>query len=711
MLRTKKADRIACVGLVVMLLATTCLWGVAEPLRSDGSHTVGYEALLFDQSKVHTIDITMENWDEFIESATAEEYAECSITIDGERYDHVAIRAKGNTSLSSVAALGSTRYSFKVEFDHFVKGMTYHGLDKLSLNNLIQDATMMKDYLAYTLMNRMDVPAPLCSYVQINVGGEPWGLYLAVEAVEEAFLDRNGMSRGELYKPDSMSFGGGRGNGRDFDMDSFRNRDDGQGKEQSASEAPAPGADAQGAAGTEESGDSFGGSAGSSSGVPQGMPENMPEAPTGQMTEGQMPEGQMPDGGAPEGNTTPGEAHDAHPQGGGFGGFSFGMGNDDVKLVYTDDDEASYSNIFNNAKTEITERDKARLIEALRKLNAGEELEDTVNQDEVIRYLAVHNFLCNDDSYTGMMVHNYYLHEEKGKLSIIPWDYNLGFGGFSASSNATSTVNSPIDSPVSGGTTESRPLIAWIFGDEAATEAYHAAYDQFIAENLESGWLEEKITRVQEMITPYLEQDDSAFYDMEEFEQGVNTLQTFCRKRGESIRGQLEGTIPSTTQGQREESDALVDASEISTADMGSMNGSNAPGGGASAPRDMPTFQGGGDFTPPEGFTPPSDQNAGDSFGGSAGSSGERAAQDTNPPENDANAGGMDNAGNVSEASGVGGMEAPAQGNRAERPAGFTNAAGQPRGTATAQWIELALWSGVLLAVLLIVRRTKSHNG
>ncbi len=33
--------------------------------------------------------------------------------------------------------------------------MTYHGLDKMSLNNLIQDATMMKDYLAYTLMNRM----------------------------------------------------------------------------------------------------------------------------------------------------------------------------------------------------------------------------------------------------------------------------------------------------------------------------------------------------------------------------------------------------------------------------------------------------------------------------------------------------------------------------------------------------------------------------
>ncbi len=45
---------------------------------------------------------------------------------------------------------------------------------------------------------------------------------LAVEGVEDAFLERNyGKEAGELYKPDSMSFGGGRGNGRDFDMEDF----------------------------------------------------------------------------------------------------------------------------------------------------------------------------------------------------------------------------------------------------------------------------------------------------------------------------------------------------------------------------------------------------------------------------------------------------------------------------------------------------------
>ena len=51
---------------------------------------------------------------------------------------------------------------------------------------------MMKDYLAYTLMNRMGVPTPLCSFVQLSVNGEPWGLYLAVEGVDDELLEIGG---------------------------------------------------------------------------------------------------------------------------------------------------------------------------------------------------------------------------------------------------------------------------------------------------------------------------------------------------------------------------------------------------------------------------------------------------------------------------------------------------------------------------------------
>lgn len=207
----------------------------------------------------------------------------------------------------------------------------------------------------------------------------------------------------------------------------------------------------------------------------------------------------------------------------------------DLSLIYSDDEYSSYSNIFGNAKTDITDEDKERLIASLKSLNENSDIENVVNVDEVIRYFVVHNFVCNFDSYTGSMIHNYYLYEEDGQLSMIPWDYNLAFGGFSAggggSDSATQMVNYPIDTPVSGGTVDSRPMLAWIFADENYTELYHTYFDTFISEYFESGYFEN-------LIASYVEQDPTKFCTYEEFETGVDTLKSFCLLRAESIRGQ-----------------------------------------------------------------------------------------------------------------------------------------------------------------------------
>ena len=66
---------------------------------------MGYENRLFDTSEVHTVDIVMEDWEEFLEVCENEEYSACSVVIDGEAYKNVGLRAKGNTSLSSVSSL------------------------------------------------------------------------------------------------------------------------------------------------------------------------------------------------------------------------------------------------------------------------------------------------------------------------------------------------------------------------------------------------------------------------------------------------------------------------------------------------------------------------------------------------------------------------------------------------------------------------------
>ena len=536
---SKYIDRI-CAVVLIFVLALTILFCNAQKLGVQAVQTssMGYESRLFDTSKVHTIDIEMDDWDDFIENCEDEEYVMCSLVIDNEAFKNVAIRAKGNTSLSSVATYGNDRYSFKIEFDHYSSENTYYGLDKLCLNNIIQDNTYMKDYLTYQMMNYFGVNAPLCSYVQITVNGEDWGLYLAVEGIEESFLERNyGSSYGELYKPDTTQ----NNNGLPDNMEEPTDMPAGE-------DAPDMG--------------------------------NPPDRSNG--TDMETP----PDRNNDTDTGTPPEQGDMPVPGGGEDGHSEVRTNEDVSLIYSDDSYDSYSNIFDNAKTDVSDTDKDRLIASIKQMNEQENIEEVVDVDAVIRYFVVHNFVCNFDSYTGSMIHNYYLYEDDGVMSMIPWDYNLAFGGFQSETDATALVNDPIDTPVSGGTVDSRPMLSWIFSDETYTEEYHEAFAEFIEEVCDSGYLSNLIASTEELIDSYVQNDTNGFCTYDEFKAGVSALKEFSSLRAESITGQLAGTIPSTEEGQTTDDATLIDASDLTISDMGSMgggmSGGNARGGNSS---------------------------------------------------------------------------------------------------------------------------------
>lgn len=539
---SKYIDRI-CAVVLIFVLALTILFCNAQKLGVQAVQTssMGYESRLFDTSKVHTIDIEMDDWDDFIENCEDEEYVMCSLVIDNEAFKNVAIRAKGNTSLSSVATYGNDRYSFKIEFDHYSSENTYYGLDKLCLNNIIQDNTYMKDYLTYQMMNYFGVNAPLCSYVQITVNGEDWGLYLAVEGIEKSFLERNyGSSYGDLYKPDTTQ----NNNGLPDNMEEPTDMPAGE-------DAPDMGTPPDRSNGTDM----------------ETPPDRNNDTDTG----------------------TPPEQGDMPVPGGGEDGHSEVRTNEDVSLIYSDDSYDSYSNIFDNAKTDVSDTDKDRLIASIKQMNEQENIEEVVDVDAVIRYFVVHNFVCNFDSYTGSMIHNYYLYEDDGVMSMIPWDYNLAFGGFQSESDATALVNDPIDTPVSGGTVDSRPMLSWIFSDETYTEEYHEAFAEFIEEVCDSRYLSDLIASTEELIDSYVQNDTNGFCTYDEFKAGVSALKEFCSLRAESITGQLDGTIPSTEEGQTADDAALIDASDLTISDMGSMgsmgggmSGGNAPGGNSS---------------------------------------------------------------------------------------------------------------------------------
>ncbi|MEA4993009.1 MAG: CotH kinase family protein [Oscillibacter sp.] len=549
-----------CIGIVAAMLLTTILFVFGESFGLLVVQTeMPYVESLFSTDRVHTLDIVVEedDWQEMLDSASDKEYIAASIVLDGNSVKNIGLRTKGNSSLSSIVSSDSDRYSFKIEFDHYQTGQTYYGLDKLALNNIVQDDTYLKDYISYQMMNGFNADSPLCSFIYITVNGEDWGLYLAVEGIEDAYASRSyGLDSGQIYKPDSMNMmGGGNGDNDETrempggnDRQQFRQAGGGNVEQQAQKTADTSAAQKMqktADAGTEQS-----------TAANEEIANSQSAAPSAENQ------------GGPEGGR----------QGGGAGGM--GGGSTDVALVYSDDNYESYSNIFDNAVFDITDSDKDRLISTLKQLSKGENLEEIVNIEEVLRYFVVHNFALNFDSYTGNMMHNYYLYEKDGMLSMIAWDYNLAFGAFSGGGNAqsgtssaTSLVNYPIDTPVSGTTLEERPLLGKLLENETYLELYHQLFGELISDYFDSGEFEQMIDSAIALISPYVEKDPTAFCTYEEFTEASAMLKSFCLLRAQSVQGQLDGTIPSTSEGQAADSASFVDASAIDIKSMGSNTG------------------------------------------------------------------------------------------------------------------------------------------
>lgn len=105
------------------------------------------------------------------------------IDIDGRVLSEVGVRKKG-----FLGSLDSERPSLRVELDEFVDGQKLDGLERLTLNNGKQDASRLRQCLAYDLFRAAGVAAPRCSFARVTVNRVELGLYVHVEPVKKAFL-------------------------------------------------------------------------------------------------------------------------------------------------------------------------------------------------------------------------------------------------------------------------------------------------------------------------------------------------------------------------------------------------------------------------------------------------------------------------------------------------------------------------------------------
>lgn len=423
---------LSAIAVTVALLIVDAIT-VNSQLIETSTDTIDEEVFPHDSVIDVKITIDEEDYEEMIENAMSEEYVVADIDYNGYQYQDVGIRPKGNSSLKDVASSNAEtkRFSLKVNFDYYVDEQNLYGISKINLNNIYSDPSMMAEYISYEMLDALDAEASRTTYVALYINDVYFGLYLAVEQVDESFLeDRYGDATGELYKPE------------------------------------------------------------------------------------------------------------------------MGAGSD---LNYISDDPDDYmlepeSGAYSNDKD---------IINLMKVIEEGGDLETVLNVDSFLKYLAVSTITVHLDAYQGGMFHNYYLYNHNGIFEWITWDLNMSFNGFPKGGTDEQAIAFLIDEPVSGAM-ENYPLIEAIFENEAYVEQYHdyitTLLDGYLSEQTITG----KVTSIYEMIKEYVKTDPTAFYTYEQFEEALfsdtdtdyYSILNYIHKRVSNIREQLDGTLPSTNNGE-----------------------------------------------------------------------------------------------------------------------------------------------------------------
>lgn len=217
-----------------------------------------------------------------------------------------------------------------------------------------------------------------------------------------------------------------------------------------------------------------------------------------------------------------------------YKGVMTGQGSD---LTWLGNDASLYTGL--EMKSEKSNDDI--VVDMLDELNNGTDYEKYIDIDDALGYIALNAVTGNMDSYLGGNKQNYYLYEDEGIFSILPWDYNMAFGGMGGSDVL-------IDEPTQGALAE-RPLVAKLLANEEYKTKYHKMIREMLDGYLQNDIFKARIQELDTMISSYVKADPSAFYTFEQYESGITSVETFMSTMASSISQQLDGTLPSSGDG------------------------------------------------------------------------------------------------------------------------------------------------------------------
>jgi hypothetical protein len=176
---------------------------------------------LYDPERVPRFDLELPTESVAALERDSDTYVTGSLRYGNELVSNIGVRIKGEGSLRTL----DEKAAFKIKFDEFVAKQSFHGLRRLTLNNMVEDPSFLAERLAYHFYRAMGLPAPRCNSALVYVNGAFYGVYANVETEDKTFLRRWFESdEGNLYEEGQVDFEPG--NETEFDLETNEDAND-----------------------------------------------------------------------------------------------------------------------------------------------------------------------------------------------------------------------------------------------------------------------------------------------------------------------------------------------------------------------------------------------------------------------------------------------------------------------------------------------------
>ena len=157
-------------------------------LLASGNNSKIFGQDFYDINTINTIEIifAQSNWDYMLDSLVSdglEERLLGSVYINGEFFDSVGVRYKGNSSYDPKRI----KNPLNIKLDYVIEDQELDGYGTLKLSNVWKDPSFVRETLSYEIAGKY-MAASKANYINVSINGSLIGLYTSVQSVDKFFM-------------------------------------------------------------------------------------------------------------------------------------------------------------------------------------------------------------------------------------------------------------------------------------------------------------------------------------------------------------------------------------------------------------------------------------------------------------------------------------------------------------------------------------------